>query len=644
MGFKLGRSPHLLLLVTEETNGDWSALMAVPGALPKVGRITITLDDYEDNTEFDQNEITIQVTGLKAVTCNYAQIQAAIRKALQETPETYKDQRVYRLEDPTRWYLTTTEENANKLNKNTTTIENLNFNFTKRAEEKMTFRLLWVPPRLKMQTIERIVQSTFGAEATACRPVDTKDQGRVDVTIPYEKDFDPPHYLEVDRIGKQGKVEQTLWFVSVKGRRQQCHYCHSPHHWPIRCPTKNAPPKTRAEEVLGRRAEQTKTEPTRRAQQAPTNTVREPPHRADFVLLQETYIDTEPKFKDLLEKLGIAEGHQSPGTSRSKGVCTLKFSDKFNTINNSRDDHGRRSITEIESNKGQRYTIVNTYFPTKTEGNQQKFIEDAKTNFHQEGNIVWGGDFNIDEEEGTTTAQILEETMDSLQLKSTLPYLERDNPRHTFIHRNIELHTKRNLDRFYVPNPTDDIITRHIDTHKHTDHSAVHIERSNTSIGQQRRKSAYWKLNNTLLDIEECKKALDTTLEICQMEAEKCPEKAVEIWITTKDNIKKICTKIAKTENHKMKDKIKRLQGILDTQDLSAEYRHRLRQELDELEERKYRGAAIRCRIDMEQTDIATGYCFKERAECTEKQTDRRNHTGRWKHNQRTGQDQGTVH
>ena len=33
-------------------------------------------------------------------------------------------------------------------------------------------------------------------------------------------------------------------------------------------------------------------------------------HRADFVLLvQETYIDTEPKFKDLLERLGISEGH-----------------------------------------------------------------------------------------------------------------------------------------------------------------------------------------------------------------------------------------------------------------------------------------------------------------------------------------------
>ena len=136
MGFKLGRSPHLLLLDTEVTNGDWTAIMAVPGALPKVARITITLDDYEDNTEFDENEISIQVTGLKAVTCNYAQIQAAIMKALQETPESYQDQRVYRLEDPTRWYLTTTEERANKLHQTSTNIENLNFNFTKRAEEK----------------------------------------------------------------------------------------------------------------------------------------------------------------------------------------------------------------------------------------------------------------------------------------------------------------------------------------------------------------------------------------------------------------------------------------------------------------------------------------------------------------------------
>ena len=80
----------------------------------------LTLDDYEDNTEFDENEITIKVTGLKAVTCNYAQIQAAIMKALQETPETYQDQRVYRLEDPTRWYLTTFEEKANKLHQNST--------------------------------------------------------------------------------------------------------------------------------------------------------------------------------------------------------------------------------------------------------------------------------------------------------------------------------------------------------------------------------------------------------------------------------------------------------------------------------------------------------------------------------------------
>ena len=68
------------------------------------------------------------------------------------------------------------------------------------------------------------MQSTFGENSTASRPKDAKDQGRVDVTFPYEKNFNPPHYLEVDRMGKRGKVEHTLWFVSFKGGRQEYHY------------------------------------------------------------------------------------------------------------------------------------------------------------------------------------------------------------------------------------------------------------------------------------------------------------------------------------------------------------------------------------------------------------------------------------
>ena len=124
------------------------------------------------------------------------------------------------------------------------------------------------------------------------------------------------------------------------------------------------------------------------------------------MLLQETDIDTVPTFKDLLERLGISEGHQSPETSRSKGVCTLKFSDKFNIISNSRDDHRRRRIIETESKEGgQRYTIVNTYFPTKERETNKIYRrhENDATTLSPRGkySLGGGGDFNIDEEEGT---------------------------------------------------------------------------------------------------------------------------------------------------------------------------------------------------------------------------------------------------
>ena len=73
-----GTKHMLLFLAFILTNGDWAATITVPRALPNVARLTISLDDYEDSVEYEENEISIQVT--KAVRCNYAQIQAAIWK------------------------------------------------------------------------------------------------------------------------------------------------------------------------------------------------------------------------------------------------------------------------------------------------------------------------------------------------------------------------------------------------------------------------------------------------------------------------------------------------------------------------------------------------------------------------------------
>ena len=49
--------------------------------------------------------------------------------------------------------------------------------------------------------------------------------------------------------------------------------------------------------------------------------------RVDFMFLQETYIDR--RFGELLENLGITKGSYSAGTSKTKGVCILQFSDRY---------------------------------------------------------------------------------------------------------------------------------------------------------------------------------------------------------------------------------------------------------------------------------------------------------------------------
>ena len=86
--------------------------------------------------------------------------------------------------------------------------------------------------------------------------------------------------------------------------------------------------------------------------------------KVDFMFLQETYIDSDRRFKELLESLGIATGAYSAGTSGTRGVCTLQFSDRHETIDTSQDAEGRCIIVRIKSRDGKKETtLVNTYAP-----------------------------------------------------------------------------------------------------------------------------------------------------------------------------------------------------------------------------------------------------------------------------------------
>ena len=79
------------------------------------------------------------------------------------------------------------------------------------------------------------------------------------------------------------------------------------------------------------------------------------------MFLEETYINSERRFVELLERLGITKGSYSAGTSKTNGVCTLQFSDRHEITDTNQDNEGRCTITRIKSrDRAQEITLVNT--------------------------------------------------------------------------------------------------------------------------------------------------------------------------------------------------------------------------------------------------------------------------------------------
>ena len=102
------------------------------------------------------------------------------RKAGPAGPEEDSFYQVYRLEDPTRWFLIRNKPEADLLNNTTKTVNNQPFSlhFKRREEENLIIRILWAPPKLKLEVI--IVERNLGQEAIVSRPEDAKDSSRID--------------------------------------------------------------------------------------------------------------------------------------------------------------------------------------------------------------------------------------------------------------------------------------------------------------------------------------------------------------------------------------------------------------------------------------------------------------------------------
>ena len=164
----------------------------------------------------------------------------------------------------------------------------------------------------------------------------------------------------------------------------------------------------------------------------------------------------------------------------------------------------------------------------------------------------------------------------------------------------------KKLDRFYIHISYSAFKIHLTEVHKYSDHLVVVLDIGKNREDRKKRKSAYWKLNNTQLKRAKDKEAINRLITICREEIDNCHERAVEIWMSTKYLIKSVSQELAIRESKKKREKTKEILTLLETTKIGTERRTMVQKELDDMEEERYRGAPIKCKVDMEQEDIST--------------------------------------
>lgn len=335
-------------------------------------------------------------------------------------------------------------------------------------------------------------------------------------------------------------------------------------------------------------------------------------YKIDFLLLQETYIKNDYEAHQFLERLGLKEGVFSFGESNSRGVAILKCNNAFKLNTQHSDNDGRTCFLTIEGNNS-KFILINTYAPCNA--GQELYFKNLKYELSRflldhNGFIIWGGDFNhdceIDLDKNAT--KTLMDIMSHFKLKNTVYKLGNNQKRQTMFHRNKNCNKfKRNLDRFYILNDIEKFEINHFSTFPYTDHAGVFID-VNGDSSIKKTGSAYWKFNNELLKekafCREVKRLLNSTNLIIQ----DCPHRAADIWVNTKIIIQQLAMKISKIKKNKNNTELKLLYNSLDLAIELGNNTDDIKDRIEKLQENKYKGAAIRCKLEDEQEDLGNSY------------------------------------
>ena len=190
-------------------------------------------------------------------------------------------------------------------------------------------------------------------------------------------------------------------------------------------------------------------------------------NKLDVLLLQETYITIDYESQQLLEKLGLRQGHFNKGTINSSRTAIILCSDAFEILEKEEDGIGKTSYTRIKNKENDHYLIINTYSPLQKTKQQRSYFEkflNHTTHMNKQNHpIIWEEDFNNEHGDRDKDAAEMKNTVETLDLTPTLDQTKSKNRTHTFKQMTCGWR-KRLLDRFYLSSTFNVYEIEHIKT------------------------------------------------------------------------------------------------------------------------------------------------------------------------------------
>ncbi len=333
----------------------------------------------------------------------------------------------------------------------------------------------------------------------------------------------------------------------------------------------------------------------------------------DVICLQETYCTKE--FKTKFNKNWDGEVYHSESDSKnSKGVCILfKKGLDIKVLDTHKDEQGRRLIISVKINN-ETFTFVNIYAPSDNPENRIAFYKRCsswiKQLLYSENQLVVTGDFNsVLSSKGRASGKTDRSTkhfqglLKYLSLKDAWGTLKPNDPGFTYVNPGKPDQQSR-LD-YVLLSPILCNLTKKISIKVAPvpDHKMVitHI------VGLNRKRGpSYWKLNVSILKDKEYKEGIKRVVintkkeysallsKTVLLDLAKAKAKEFSIWFSCQ-KAKQMRNEIQSIENELQDIDSNICLNTEDAENLSID-RILLKTKLDELYEKKARGAMIRSR------------------------------------------------